>query len=88
MNMFIFKLGDKEVGGLIETPIGMEESFNTSWMGYVAVEDIHQAVSKAVELGATVILPVKSIGTNGYVSIILDPVGARIGLWQASSEMY
>lgn len=88
LNIFIFKKGDKEICGLMETPIGLEETFGPHWMSYVAVEDINLSVAKAVELGASVILPVKSIGTNGYVAIILDPVGARVGLWQASDEMY
>ncbi len=57
-------------------------------MSYVAVDDINESVAKAVELGATVILPVKPLGTHGFVAILLDPVGARIGLWQASTEMY
>ena len=86
--IFVFKKADKEIGGLMETPIGLEETFAPHWMSYIAVEDINLSVAKAVELGASVILPVKSIGTSGYVSIITDPVGARIGLWQASTEMY
>ncbi len=88
LSLLIFTDGDKQVGGLIETPIGLEETFNPHWLGFIAVEDINLTIEKAVELGATVILPVKTIGTNGLVSILLDPTGARIGIWQASSEMY
>lgn len=86
--IFVFKKGNKEVGGLMETPIGLEESFSPHWMSFIAVDDIHLSVAQAVELGASIILPVKAIGTSGHVSIITDPVGARVGLWQASSEMY
>lgn len=86
--IFIFKKGDKEVGGMMETPIGLEETFSPHWMSYIAVEDINLTVEKAVALGATVLLPIKNIGTNGYISVLLDPTGARIGIWQASSEMY
>ncbi len=84
----VFRVGEKEVAGLMETPIGLEEAVGPHWLSFIAVDDIHLTVSNAVELGATVNLPVKSIGTSGHIAVILDPTGARIGLWQASEEIY
>jgi predicted enzyme related to lactoylglutathione lyase len=87
--IYVFKDGDKQIAGMIERPIGGDEkSYPTMWMSYIAVEDINLTVTKAMELGAQVILPPTSISTNGYVAVLLDPTGARIGLWQAPNQIY
>jgi len=86
--LYMFKNGDKEIGGLIETPIGFEDTYSPHWLSYIAVEDINLTIEKAVALGAKVFLPVKEIGTNGYISVLVDPTGARIGIWQASNAIY
>lgn len=54
---------------------------NPGWLPYVQVEDVDAATKKAVKLGATILKP-KSRGPAGDFSIVQDPGGAAIALWQ------
>ena len=53
-----------------------------SWLPYVEVDDIQVATLKACRLGATVIKEVTEIPNIGWLSIIRDPAGAKLGMWQ------
>lgn len=48
---------------------------------YLAVEDIHQAVKKAEEQGATVAYPPTRQGARGTFAIVIEG-GVEHGLWQ------
>jgi predicted enzyme related to lactoylglutathione lyase len=52
------------------------------WMPYVQVEDIDRYTKKAEELGAKIIMPSTKINSGGSFSVIQDPSGAYIGLYQ------
>ena len=58
----------------------------SSWMPYVQVDDIKAATKKAKRLGATVCRDVTRCGDMGWLSIIVDPTGAMIGLWQTMNH--
>jgi len=49
----------------------------------VLVDDIVAATAKAKSLGATIIRDVTETADLGWLSIIMDPTGAGLGLWQA-----
>jgi predicted enzyme related to lactoylglutathione lyase len=51
------------------------------WLPYVQVDDVDVATKKAVKLGATV-LERKKRGPAGEFSVVCDPGGAAIALWQ------
>jgi predicted enzyme related to lactoylglutathione lyase len=51
------------------------------WMAYVLVDDIKAATKKAASLGATVMKDVTEVMDMGFLSIIVDPTGAMLGLW-------
>jgi predicted enzyme related to lactoylglutathione lyase len=51
------------------------------WLPYVQVDDVDAATKKAVKLGATVLDP-KKRGPAGEFSVVRDPGGAAIALWQ------
>jgi hypothetical protein len=53
------------------------------WMAYVGVDDIHASTKKARALGAKVAMDVMEVGQFGWMSVITDPTGATIALWQA-----
>src|SRR5262249_30572385 len=53
------------------------------WLAYVGVDDVAAATKKAKQLGATVMVDVMPVGEFGSMSIIVDPSGAALGLWQA-----
>jgi predicted enzyme related to lactoylglutathione lyase len=52
-----------------------------SWIPYAQVDDVDAAMKKAQRLGAT-ILKAKTRGPAGDFSIVRDPGGAAVALWQ------
>jgi hypothetical protein len=67
-------------GGMMKIPMpGMP----SSWLTYVAVDDIAAATEKAKSLGATVLKDVTPVPGFGSLSVISDPTGAVIGLWKS-----
>jgi predicted enzyme related to lactoylglutathione lyase len=52
------------------------------WMAYVGVDDIRASTRKAKELGAKVVVDVMEVGEYGTMSVIVDPTGATIAMWQ------
>jgi len=55
------------------------------WMAYVGVDDIAASTRKAKELGATMVMDVMQVGDFGSMSVISDPTGAIIAMWQAKN---
>jgi hypothetical protein len=51
------------------------------WIPYVQVDSVDAATTKAKKLGATV-LRTKTRGPAGEFSIVRDPGGAAVALWQ------
>lgn len=51
------------------------------WVPYVQVDDVDVATKKAVELGA-VLVKAKRRGPAGEFSIVRDPGGTALALWQ------
>jgi predicted enzyme related to lactoylglutathione lyase len=53
----------------------------SGWVPYVEVEDIGAMTKKAVELGAE-LLEDQTRGPAGIYSVVRDPGGALVALWQ------
>ncbi len=53
------------------------------WATYFMVEDARTATRRAVELGAEVICPVRSV-PPGTLASLKDPQGVRFSLWQSA----
>lgn len=56
------------------------------WMSHVVVDDLAVSQARAVELGATVLMGGLVVPTVGTMSIIQDPVGCVISLYQPTSR--
>lgn len=54
----------------------------TGWLAYVGVDDIQASTKKAKSLGAQVHVDSMEIPNVGWFSVLLDPTGARIALFQ------
>ena len=52
------------------------------WLAYVGVEDVRAATKKAKDLGAKVAVDVMEVGEYGTMSVIVDPTGATLAMWQ------
>ncbi|HEY3204499.1 MAG TPA: VOC family protein [Thermoanaerobaculia bacterium] len=93
--LFDWKLEDTDVGGGVTYTIinvgegtggGMVKQMipggSSAWLPYVAVDDINAATKKAKELGAKIMRDVTPVTDMGWLSILVDPTGAMLGLWQ------
>jgi predicted enzyme related to lactoylglutathione lyase len=93
--LFNWKLEDVEMGpGFTYTMIGVGDGTGggmmkqmipgapSAWLAYVLVDDIAAATAKAKSLGAKVMKDVTEVMDMGWLSIIVDPTGAPLGLWK------
>jgi predicted enzyme related to lactoylglutathione lyase len=76
----LIKVGDRTAGGIMKNPAPGRPS---AWLAYVQVDDVAAATKKAKSLGATVMHDVTEVMGTGWFSVIADPTGAALGLWQA-----
>jgi predicted enzyme related to lactoylglutathione lyase len=93
--LFDWKLEDVPMGPMSYTMIGVGQGTGggmvhetapgapSSWLAYTIVDDIKSSTEKAKSLGAKVIQDVTEVADMGWMSLIVDPTGARLGLWQA-----
>jgi predicted enzyme related to lactoylglutathione lyase len=79
-NYTLIGVGDGTGGGMMKNPMPGGQSF---WLAYVLVDDIEASTKKAKSLGATVMKDVTEVMGMGWLSIIVDPTGAALGLWKA-----
>jgi uncharacterized protein len=75
----MFKLGDKEVGGVGPRP---SEGQPPAWTIYILVDDAAAVIAKAKEAGGTVIAGPIDVMGEGTMGVLADPSGAVIGIWQ------
>jgi predicted enzyme related to lactoylglutathione lyase len=54
------------------------------WLAYVSVDDVRAKTAQAKSLGATVLQDILKVGDYGTMSVIRDPSGAVVALWQAA----
>ena len=52
------------------------------WLSYVLVDDIEASTKKAKSLGGTVMTDVTEVMGMGWISVIVDPTGAALGMWK------
>lgn len=64
--------------GVSEAPQG---SGGAGWLPYAQVDDLDARTERAVELGAKLLQP-RTKGPAGSFSVIEDPGGSRLALWQ------
>lgn len=78
----LINVGGGTGGGMMKHPIPGAPS---AWLPYVEVTDLPAATKKAKALGAQIVqesMPVQDMGT---FSIIIDPTGAPLALWQSKT---
>jgi predicted enzyme related to lactoylglutathione lyase len=74
----IFRLDGKDIAGLHQH--SPEEG--TGWSSYISVDDADESTSRAKELGAEVMMEPFDIEGAARMSLIRDPSGAVVSLWQ------
>jgi uncharacterized protein len=79
MTYTMIRVGEGTGGGLMKNPI---PNASSAWLAYVEVADFKGATGKAKSLGATVMKEATEVPGAGSFSIITDPTGAMLGLWE------
>jgi predicted enzyme related to lactoylglutathione lyase len=82
MEYTMIKVGTGTGGGIMKHPVPGAPS---AWLAYVEVDDVAAATAKAKSLGATVMKDVTEVMGAGWLSIIVDPTGAALGLWKSTT---
>jgi predicted enzyme related to lactoylglutathione lyase len=75
--------GEGPGGGMMKNPMPGAAS---AWLPYVQVADVASSTRKAKDLGGTIYKDKTDIPGMGAFSIVADPTGAVIGLWQAAAK--
>jgi predicted enzyme related to lactoylglutathione lyase len=83
MTYTMIQVGDGVGGGMMQHPMPGAPS---AWLPYVLVDDIKAATAKAKSLGATIMRDVTEVMDAGFLSILVDPTGAHLGLWQPKAK--
>ena len=79
----MIKVGKGTGGGMMKQ---LMPNAGSAWLPYVEVSDIKASTKKAQSLGAKVMKDVTEITDRGWLSIIVDPAGAMLGLWQTKTQ--
>jgi uncharacterized protein len=79
----MISVGEGTGGGMMKHPVPGAPS---AWLPYVLVDNLTAATAKAKSLGANVMRDVTEVPNAGSFSIIIDPTGAALGLWQPKGK--
>ena len=70
-------------GGIFTMPGAPTEK---AWLPYIGVDDLKVATDKAASLGAKVLMRDQEVPGQGWFSILTDPTGCNVALWQAKAK--
>ena len=73
----MFKPDSGPGGGMFTMP-----GVPNMWLPYVGVKDINEATKHATDLGAKVIRGPQEVPHMGWFTILADPNGTAIAIWQ------
>jgi predicted enzyme related to lactoylglutathione lyase len=79
----MIKVGEGTGGGIMKHPVPGAPS---AWLAYVSVDDVAASTKKAKSLGATVMKDVTEIMGVGSFSVLIDPTGAALALFQPKAK--
>jgi predicted enzyme related to lactoylglutathione lyase len=80
----MINVGEGTGGGMFNNP---DPNVPPFWLAYVHVDDVAASTKRAKELGASVMQDVMQVGDFGKMSVLRDPTGAHIALWQPLKKM-
>jgi len=77
------RLSDHDVGSIYQLRETLLDNGMTShWTPYVRVNDIERAAGRAARCGGTVVVDPFLVSGVARIALILDSVGAVVGLWE------
>ena len=92
-----FRVGPQETGFYSEALVGgrrvaalngyrPDPGAPVAWLTYLATSDVAAATDRAAAAGATVLAGPMDVMAFGATSVLADPAGAPVALWQAGSS--
>jgi uncharacterized protein len=82
----LFTKGEGQVAGGMQQMEHELGKIPPHWNLYVAVDDAEQSTKVAESLGGTIHAPAFDVMDIGRMSVIADPTGAVLGLWEAKVD--
>ena len=83
----MLKLGPAHVGAIYQQqPEEVDQGIPSHWNTYINVVDVEGVTRNVGELGGTVLAEPFEVLDSGRMSVIADPTGAIVALWQALSH--
>jgi uncharacterized protein len=76
------QVSGRTIGGVMPRPPEMPAETPDHWLVYFGTADVDADTKKAGDLGATVLVPPTDIPGTGRFSVLLDPQGAAVALFQ------
>ncbi len=80
----MIKVGEGTGGGMMKNPM---PGAPAAWLAYVGVDNVEESTGKAKKLGAKIVQDVMNVSDFGKMSVLQDPTGAYIALWQPLKKM-
>lgn len=78
----------KNVAGLGPMGPDMEaQGIPPYWSSYIKHDDVDAVAAKAAEAGGNVMFPPMDVMDSGRMTIIQDPTGAAVGVWQPKQHI-
>jgi predicted enzyme related to lactoylglutathione lyase len=81
-----FRLGDRDVAGMVEMDRSWPRDLPSHWMTYFGVDDCDQAADDAVELGGAVAVEPFDMPHVGRTAVLGDPHGAVFSILKAGER--
>jgi uncharacterized protein len=77
------RLSNEDIGSIYQLREALlNNGMPSHWTPYVRVDNAEDAVRRAVLLGGTVIVHPFVVSGTARIALILDSVGAMVGLWE------
>ncbi len=82
----MFRHDGEDLGGMYELEGPQLAGIPPHWMAYVAVDDVDADTARAKSLGGRAIVEPTNVPDVGRISVIQDPQGAMISMFQAGQH--
>lgn len=79
----MISVGEGTGGGMMTS---IDPNTPPHWLAYVGVDDVKAMTAKAKTLGGNVVQDVMQVGEYGSMSVVIDPTGAAIAMWQNTEK--
>ena len=81
------RLADRDVASIYQLSGGhLRDGVPSHWTPYVRVRDVDESARRAAALGGGVVVRPFDVEGVARIALVLDAVGAAIGLWQPLAE--